>query len=211
MFTARKARLRACRTPICAASTDNSVSSAVKTKPAANLKISKHKHHRFHNAAENSRHQEYSMNAQIQHSIEMTAARRKPFIAIVDDDACVCRSLKRLVKSHGIDAETFTSSVEFVDVIQHMQSFDPKCVILDMHMPVLNGAQVLGRLAGCRPGLPVIFLTGAREPGIFRMALACGAVTALRKPSDEAMLMANLRSILKMEAGDGTPTPSEIT
>src|SRR6476661_10627618 len=59
VFTGGMARLvYACHTSICAARTDNAVSSAVKTKPAANLKIIKHKHHRFHNAAENSKHQE---------------------------------------------------------------------------------------------------------------------------------------------------------
>src|SRR5436190_1521896 len=109
------------------------------------------------------------------------------------------RSLKRLVESHGIEADTFSSGLEFTDLVENMASFDPQCVILDMHMPGLNGVQVLQRLAKTKPSLPVIFLTGTRDPYTFQLALTSGAVAALHKPVADSVLIANLRTILKME------------
>jgi len=142
------------------------------------------------------------MNIQVEQSIEMTSRSRKPFIAIVDDDISICRSLKRLVESHGIEADTFSSGLEFTDLVENMPSFDPQCVILDMHMPGLNGVQVLQRMAKRKPRLPVIFLTGTRDPYTFQLALTSGAVAALHKPVADSVLMANLRTILKMETGE---------
>ena len=71
----------------------------------------------------------------------------KPLIAIVDDDESVCRALRRLVRSLTMDAETFTSGQEFLDLLEAMPSFQPDCLIVDVQMPGMNGLELKNRLA----------------------------------------------------------------
>jgi FixJ family two-component response regulator len=118
-------------------------------------------------------------------------------IAIVDDDESVCRALKRLVRSLGMNADTFTSGQEFIDLIEAMPSFDVDCLILDVQMPGLNGLQVQERLASSGNPLPVIFITAHDETAAREQALAAGAVAFLRKPFNDELFIKTLRAALK--------------
>ena len=57
-------------------------------------------------------------------------SKSKPLIAIVDDDESVCRAIKRLLRSLGMEAQIFTSGREFLDLIEVTPSFQPDCVVL---------------------------------------------------------------------------------
>jgi FixJ family two-component response regulator len=121
----------------------------------------------------------------------------KPLIAIVDDDKSVCRAVRRLVRSLGMDAETFASGQEFLDLLEAMPSFKPDSLILDVQMPGLNGLDVQARLAVSGHRVPVIFITAHDEVGIREKALAAGAVAFLRKPFTEELIMKTLQEALK--------------
>ena len=121
----------------------------------------------------------------------------KPLIAIVDDDTSVCRAVRRLVRSLGMDAETFTSGQEFLDLLEAMPSFKPDGLILDVQMPGMNGLDVQTRLATRGHLIPVIFITAHDEVGIREKALAAGAVAFLRKPFNDALIMKTLQEVLK--------------
>src|SRR5690348_7483113 len=86
----------------------------------------------------------------------MNAKTRRPLIAVVDDDVYVCRALKRLVWTHGIKAETFSSGNDFIGMLEAVPSLQLDCVVLDMDMPGLDGLQVQARLEAIRPRTPVI-------------------------------------------------------
>jgi FixJ family two-component response regulator len=121
----------------------------------------------------------------------------KPLIAIVDDDTSVCRAVRRLVRSLGMDAETFTSGQEFLDLLEAMPSFKPDGLILDVQMPGMNGLDVQTRLATRGHPVPVIFITAHDEVGIREKALAAGAVAFLRKPFNDALIIKTLQEALK--------------
>ena len=124
-------------------------------------------------------------------------SKSKPLIAIVDDDESVCRAMKRLVRSLGMDANAFTSGQEFIDLIETMPSFQPDCVVLDVQMPGMNGLEVQERLASSGNRLPVIFITAHDEAGVRDRALAAGAVAFLRKPFNDELLITTLRLALE--------------
>jgi FixJ family two-component response regulator len=128
----------------------------------------------------------------------MKSNTNRPVLAIVDDNASICRAMKRLVHSLGIDGVTFISGQEFIDRLETMASFDPDCVILDMHMPALNGLQVQEHLKRMRRDIPVIFITGADEAWIREQALAAGAVAFLHKPFNCDLLIETLHAVLKL-------------
>ena len=123
--------------------------------------------------------------------------KSKPLIAIVDDDESVCRAIKRLVRSAGIEANTFTSGQEFIDVIEGMPWLRVECVVLDVQMPKLNGLEVQQRLSQSGNPIPVIFITAHDEPGVREKALGAGAVAFLRKPFNDDLFIKTLREAMK--------------
>jgi FixJ family two-component response regulator len=132
----------------------------------------------------------------------MFLIRSKPLIAIVDDDESVCRALKRLVRSLGMNAETFTSGQKFLDLIEAMPSFHADCVVLDVQMPGLNGIEVQEQLVRSGDKFPIIFITAHDDVGMRERALSAGAVAFLRKPFDDELLITTLHAALKDEAGE---------
>ena len=127
-------------------------------------------------------------------------SKSKPLIAIVDDDESVCRAVRRLVRSVGMNAETFSSGREFLDLLEAMPSFKPDGLILDVQMPGMNGLDVQARLAGSGHLVPVIFITAHDEVGIREKALAAGAVAFLRKPFNDQLFVRTLEEALKARA-----------
>lgn len=121
----------------------------------------------------------------------------KPRIAVVDDDESVCRAVKRLLRSFSMEAETFSSGQNFLDLVEAMPSFQPDCLILDVQMPGMNGLEVQQRLVKSGKTIPVIFITAHDELGVREKALAAGAVAFLRKPFDDELLIKTLREAVK--------------
>jgi len=121
-------------------------------------------------------------------------SRASPIVAIVDDDESVRRAVRRLVRSLGMDADTFGSGQDLLDLLEAMPSFRPDCVVLDVRMPGLNGLEIQQRLSGS--GIPVIFITGHDDPGARERALAAGAVAVLRKPFGDEVLARALEAAM---------------
>jgi FixJ family two-component response regulator len=120
-------------------------------------------------------------------------------IAIVDDDESVCRALKRLVRSLGMDADTFPSGRQFIDLLEAMPSLRVDCVVLDVQMPGLNGLQVQEQLARSAHRIPVIFITAHDDSALREQALAAGALAFLRKPFNDELLIKILKIALDNE------------
>ena len=123
--------------------------------------------------------------------------KTKPLIAIVDDDTSVCRAMRRLVRSLAMDAETFESGQQFLDLLDAMPSFQPDCLVLDVQMPGMNGLAVQHRLATIGNKIPVVFITAHDEVGVREKALATGAVAFLRKPFNDELLIKTLSEAIK--------------
>ncbi len=108
-------------------------------------------------------------------------------IAIIDDDASVCRALQRLIRSFGMRTSTFASGELFL--LDLASSERPDCILLDVQMPGMSGFEVQEKLARNRLNLPLIFITAHNDEGIESSASVARAVGLLRKPfSDHALL-----------------------
>jgi len=119
-----------------------------------------------------------------------------PLIAIVDDDESVCRSLKRLIRSLGMAAETYASGLDFLEQIESSNSINPDCVILDVQMLGLNGIDVQTALRRLRKDIAIVFITAHDDPAARERALAGGAFALLRKPCNDALIMRTLNAAL---------------
>ena len=110
----------------------------------------------------------------------------RPLIAVVDDEESIRRALTRLLQSAGLDVVTFASGVKFLESIPARR---PDCVVLDLHMPVLNGFEVQARLAKSTAPVPVVIITGVDSIETHDRALAGQPIAYLRKPVDDQVLL----------------------
>ena len=110
----------------------------------------------------------------------------KKQIYILDDDESVLRSLKLLMVSYGFAVDTFSSSEEFFTAVPNSA---PGCLILDIHMPGLNGWDTQQRLIKTGYNLPVIVITADKDDRFKERALKAGAVGFLQKPFEDHHLL----------------------
>ena len=118
----------------------------------------------------------------------------------MDDDESVCRAIQRLVRSLGMNADTFTSGQDLLDLVEAMPSFHPDCIVLDVQMPGLNGLEVQERLTQGGSRLPIIFITAHDDAGLREQALAAGALAFLRKPFNDELFIKTLRAAIAISA-----------
>jgi len=116
-------------------------------------------------------------------------ARSGSLIAVVDDEEGVRRALGRLLRAAGLDAETFPSGDEFLETLSDHR---PDCVVLDLHMPKVDGFQVQAWLARANFVIPVIAITGHDSPESEARAMKGGAFAYLRKPVDADTLLGKI-------------------
>jgi FixJ family two-component response regulator len=121
----------------------------------------------------------------------------KSVIAIVDDDASICRAVKRLLRSAGMEANTFTSGQQFLEYMATVPWVRVQCVVLDVHMPGMNGLETQGRLLQNSDCPPIIFISAEENPQAREEALAAGAVAFLCKPVSDNVLIEALEAAMK--------------
>jgi FixJ family two-component response regulator len=117
----------------------------------------------------------------------------RPIVFVVDDDASVRESLEGLVRFAGWDVETFAAAQEFLDR-PPVQA--PRCLVLDMGLPDLNGLELQERIALNRIDMPIIFITGHGDIPMTVKAMKAGAVEFLIKPLGQESLLSAIRTAL---------------
>ena len=114
----------------------------------------------------------------------MTRSRSQ--IAVVDDEEPIRKALRRLLRSVGMEVDTFPSGVEF---LESLSTRLPDCIVLDLHMPVVNGFEVQTQLAQSGVKVPVVVITGHDSDETRQLALAKFPVAYLRKPVNDQVLL----------------------
>ncbi len=110
----------------------------------------------------------------------------KPTVFVIDDDPSVLKSLRRLLRSLGFDAETFASAELFL-ARKHYDGIG--CIILDVQMPGLSGMDLQEELNKADYHMPIVFITGHGDIPMSVQAMKKGAVDFLTKPFDDKELL----------------------
>jgi FixJ family two-component response regulator len=103
----------------------------------------------------------------------------KKNIYIVDDDESVCRALKTLLMTFEFEVKTFNSAKKFFDAVPNSE---PGCLVLDIHMPGVDGWEMQKKILDSGSKRPVIFISAERQENAANRALKVGAVGFLQKP-----------------------------
>jgi FixJ family two-component response regulator len=123
-------------------------------------------------------------------------------ISIIDDDQSVRDAMGSLVRSLGYTAATFSSAEEY---LQSDRVGDSSCVITDLRMPGMSGAELQDVLIADGYVTPIIFLTGSRDERVRAQVLNAGACGFLHKPLDDQSLIDCLKKALSGEAPSSAP------
>ena len=120
----------------------------------------------------------------------------KKQIYIVDDDESICRSLKLLLVSYGFVVDTFSSAEEYFKVVPNSTKC---CLILDIHLPGLNGWDALKRFTEAGYNHPVIVITADKDKSFREKAFKAGAVGFLQKPLGDHYLLHMVTHVFKRQ------------
>jgi FixJ family two-component response regulator len=122
------------------------------------------------------------------------ATMTEPTVYIVDDDPDMRDSLRWLIKTVGLRAETFPSAAAF---LRDFATGGPGCLILDVRMPGTSGLDLFEELVARGEGMPVIFITAYADVPMAVRAMKSGAVEFVEKPFNRQTLLDKVQRAIK--------------
>jgi two-component system response regulator DctR len=131
-----------------------------------------------------------------------------PAVHVVDDDDAIRDALSWLLRSRGVAARCWPSAEAFLaDWTAAMRG----CLVLDVRMEGMSGAELFDELLarGCR--LPVIFLTGHGDVPLAVAALKKGAFDFVEKPFNDNDLVDRIVAAMRHDAAIREKLESEAT
>jgi FixJ family two-component response regulator len=115
-----------------------------------------------------------------------------PVVSIVDDDVSFLRALHLLLRTAGFRVGAFGSAEEFLQA----PDTHARCLVLDVHLGTRSGFDVHESLMAAGLRIPTIFITGHDDAATRERARHLGAVAYLRKPFEDAALIAAIEVAL---------------
>ena len=124
-------------------------------------------------------------------------SKRRPVVAIVDDDPRLLELLEDLLESAGYVARSFSSAESLL--ASGLSGVD--VLITDIGMPGMDGFELRDLVKKARPELPVFLITGRHE--IADQDRAQGISGFFRKPFDAEALLAAVGDALRNRKMEG--------
>ncbi|OIN93236.1 MAG: DNA-binding response regulator, partial [Comamonadaceae bacterium CG1_02_60_18] len=122
-------------------------------------------------------------------------------ILVVDDHALVREGLSQVL--HGLDNAQPPEVLQAPDCAQAFELArihpDLDLVLLDFHLPDMDGLAALEVLGRRHPELPVVILSGSANPSIMQRAMEQGAAGFITKSGLSEELLSALRRVLAGE------------
>ena len=119
-------------------------------------------------------------------------------VYVVDDDEGVRDALAMLLRTSGLNVETFTSAVQFLQ--RRPDCLPPCCLVLDLCMPVLSGSALQDELLERGVRIPIVFITGHGDVPLAVQAIRKGAYDFIQKPLDPFQLLCQVLNALEDSA-----------
>ena len=117
---------------------------------------------------------------------------------IIDDDVLSANLVADLLEKAGYKNITITHDPTKAHALY--QDIQPDLVILDLHMPMMSGFEVMEQLRGIEGDsyLPIIILSSEEDQAIRFRALKSGAKDILNKPYDRVEVLIRIRNLLEV-------------
>jgi FixJ family two-component response regulator len=112
------------------------------------------------------------------------------YIAVVDDDDSLSRSMGRLLRAAHLQPISYPSAEAFLSDAKHPK-FD--CLLLDIQLGGMSGLELGQSLVAAKDTTPIVYLTAHDAPEVRAQAAATGCVAYLRKTDSGADVLAAIR------------------
>jgi FixJ family two-component response regulator len=118
------------------------------------------------------------------------SSHRNIYIAVIDDDESLCRSMSRLLRAAHLQPITYSSAETFL-----ADASRPRfaCLVLDIQLEGMSGLELSQRLFAVRDTTPVIFITAHDDPEARAQAAASGCAGFFRKTDSGTDILAAIQ------------------
>ena len=125
----------------------------------------------------------------------------KRVVHVIDDDETIRKAVGFTLRTAGFAVGTYGSGVDFLKIADEAERGS---IVLDMHMPDMNGLQVQAALTQMDISMPVVMLTGNGDIALAVQAMKAGAVDFLAKPIERALLLDAIdRAFARIDTAEG--------
>jgi len=118
-------------------------------------------------------------------------------VFIVDGSAAGRRELTHLLRPLVVATQAFASAEDF---LEEYESERPGCLLLELDLPGMSGADLQARLAADEIALPVVFVAAEADVATVVPLMKAGAVEFLSRPCEEGALCEGIRQALSINA-----------
>ena len=101
-------------------------------------------------------------------------------VVLADDDEGYLETLRALVEQQP-SLRVVGVALDGLEAVECVEAIAPDAVVIDLHMPRLNGVEAVRKLRAEHPSLCLIALTGDADPKLHRAANAAGADAVMLK------------------------------
>ena len=115
-------------------------------------------------------------------------------VLLVDDDESFLESLLPLIE-HQPELMVVARARDGLDAIERADELLPDAVVIDLHMPLVDGVTAVARLRKDHPNVCLIALTGDHDPELLRAASEAGADAVLHKDALVDTLVERLAAV----------------
>jgi DNA-binding NtrC family response regulator len=127
------------------------------------------------------------------HDSTAKTTRPPPHLLLVDDEPDVVEVMRHMLEGEGYAVTTETSAFRALELVVR-KTFD--LVVTDVSMPGMDGIALCQKIAGVRPGLPIVLVTGRADMATVTAALRVGVRDFLTKPLEMSALLGSVARLV---------------
>ena len=116
-----------------------------------------------------------------------------PHILIVDDEPDACELMRHVLEREGYKVSTEHTAL---GALERVVSQTYQLLLTDVTMPGMDGIALCQKVAGVRPGLPIVMITGRADMDTITRALRVGVRDFLTKPLEAGALLGSVLRIV---------------
>jgi DNA-binding NarL/FixJ family response regulator len=119
-------------------------------------------------------------------------------VAIADDHALFRTGVKTSLSGHK-DIQMIAEAENGMQLLNLLKHIKPDVILLDIHMPIMDGYTALPEIKKLYPDMKVIMLSMNNDPSIITRMMEIGANSYLTKESDSETIYHAIRTCFEQE------------
>jgi FixJ family two-component response regulator len=126
------------------------------------------------------------------------------YVAVIDEEESICRSISRLMRAAGFQPVTYRSAEAFLADTKHPRF---EYLVLDTRLRVMSVMDLHRRLSAANIDTPVVFIKVQDDSDVNTQAEAFSCIGHSRRASSGADVFPPIRRAVGLEGSDSGPNP----